>query len=116
MSNISDKDITLTKILAKEIIEDKIKSNLKIAQKADQIYAFLVSSGIRTEVLWKKYNIILNLQDDLENAGIPVKAEIRKKWDETALVNQQKKLDDIVSFYKEKLINDCKILLEEFKK
>lgn len=117
MKSREDIIIKNLKSLAEKITEGKIKDSLEFAQVNDEIYSYLYSLDLSDEELRRKYGDILNLQDDLDYAGIPVKKDVRKLWNEDALKKQQAELDSIVGHYRKTITeDDCKTLIEELSK
>lgn len=100
--------------LAKELSRGEIENCLVIAQKVDELCPFVYGLELSQDELWDNYGSLLNLQDDLDYAGIPVREDVRKRWNQDVLQKQQPELEEIVRHYKKSLIEECKKLVEEY--
>jgi hypothetical protein len=83
---------------ANKIVKDNINDDLKLAQLCVEIYELLGHSDLTQEEVIDDYGTFLLVEDDLDDHGIPVKENIREKWDKNALAGLDKEMKRIISF------------------
>lgn len=100
---------------AEKIVSEDL-NHLKFAQICSEMWKWLNESDLTNEQLVKRYNFLFNFVDDLENNGIPVKLDLREKWNEKALKELDKELIRIVDDYKEAIDKESKEIIADFER
>ncbi len=100
--------------LASEILNGDFKNEVNLANKCREINNLRSQSNLE----WKNDPFItfFRLDDDVDYEGIPLKEDVRKRWNQEALKKLNLKLKKIIEFYKEDILKSCKTILDKYSK
>ena len=103
-------------LIVKQILNSEVEDDLEIARKCVEIdhlryEAELIDS--RSDELFDIFGV-KGIQDIFDDHGIPLRENVRQRWNAESLKKLDIELKEIIEFYKKDILENCKLILQKY--
>ncbi|MEK7517008.1 MAG: hypothetical protein AAB583_00525 [Patescibacteria group bacterium] len=112
------KENTIEKIIAiaERLLHGEIKDDLEIAKKCIEIDDLRYKAELTDSINDEIFDIfgMNGIQDIFDDHGIPLREDVRQRWNQGALKKLDLELKEIVEFYRKDILEACKAILKKY--